>query len=167
MVIRNELFKDVVTTSNVDGNVLLFDLAHAGFGTDKIHLFSNPNDRNSDILLNNKLIHSLIECITFSWNKLNWSSLPKELIALSFDLFLVKFFTSWRFLLNNLLRSDDSSSEFFKNSLWFFNDAQSILFSILVMLNSFLLDSVLLVFQVFHFPNVIVTLDLESFFGHF
>ena len=34
------------------------------------------------------------------------------------------------------------------------------------MLNSFLLNSILLIFQVFHFSIVIVTLDLESFLGH-
>ena len=35
------------------------------------------------------------------------------------------------------------------------------------MFNSFLLNSILLIFQVFHFSIVIVTLDLESFLGHF
>ena len=94
MVVWNELLEDVVSTTNVDRNVLLFDLAHAGLGTDEIHLFSNPNDRNSDILLNNELVHSGIESISFSWNELNWSTLAKELITLSFNLLLVEFFTS-------------------------------------------------------------------------
>ena len=35
------------------------------------------------------------------------------------------------------------------------------------MLNSFLLNSILLIFQVLHFSIVIVTLDLKSFLGHF
>jgi hypothetical protein len=68
--------------------------------------------------------------------------------------------------LNDLLGSDDSSSEFLKDSFRFFNDAQSVFLGVLVMLNSFLLNSILLIFQIFHFSKVIVTLNLKSFFGH-